>query len=391
MGEGAFLSINTLEYERGKLRDFLPDFLCSRCDPARRRKPFEVFWNSWIRSLFYPLTSIQRRRRYRLCSALFKEGSVTPQATIRALAEHVKAAVFPHLGTWRARKVTGIASSGDATFDIDDIAEGAVETFLRDHALNVAYYSEDRGLVRPFPDREPEGILVIDPIDGTRGAIAGFEACVVSVAWADPVPDPTMKDVRYAAITEIKGDTTLSASRGEGVEILDRHGNSVRPQLLPTADIPNMAWCQEVVGAPMEYLFEALKEIANATTVRGGFFILNSSAFELTRIVTGQLAAVIDVRNRVMRDFPQTKQDFVRYGGGRLLCLYGYDVAAAALIVQECGGIVTDAWGRSLSDWKLLDTTEPNFGSLIAASNAALHAKLVTAVNDGFSRLTIKS
>ena len=107
---------------------------------------------------------------------------MTPQATIRCLAEHVKTAVFPHLGTWRARKVTGIASSGDATFDIDDIAEAAVEDFLREHALNVAYYSEDRGLVRPFPDQEPEGILVIDPIDGTRGAIAGFEACVVSVA-----------------------------------------------------------------------------------------------------------------------------------------------------------------------------------------------------------------
>lgn len=314
---------------------------------------------------------------------------MTPQVTIRRLAEHVKAAVFPHLGTWRARKVTGIASSGDATFDIDDVAESAVEGFLRDHALNVAYYSEDRGLVRPFPDREPEGILVIDPIDGTRGAISGLEACVVSVAWTDPVPEPAMRDVRYAAITEIKGNLTFSAARGEGMEITDAHGNSIQCSMLPTAEIPNMAWAQEVVGAPMEHLFEAMKEIANATTVRGGFFILNSSAFELTRLVTGQLAAVIDVRNRLMRDFPQTKELFVRHGGGRLLCLYGYDVAAATLIVQECGGIVTDAWGRDLSGWKLLDTTEPNFGSLIAASNAALHAKLVAAVDEGFSRLNI--
>ena len=314
---------------------------------------------------------------------------MTPQATIRALAEHVKAAVFPHLGTWRARKVTGIASSGDATFDIDDIAEGAVEDFLRENAVNVAYYSEDRGLVRPFPDREPEGILVIDPIDGTRGAIAGFEACVVSVAWTDPVPEPTMSDVRYAAITEIKGSLSLSAARGEGVEIIDAHGNTLQPALLPTTDLPNMAWCTEVVGAPMEHLFEALKEIANGTTVRGGFFILNSSAFELTRLVTGQLAAVVDVRNRLMQDFPQTKPLFTRHGGGRLLCLYGYDVAAATLIVQECGGTVTDAWGRDLSGWKLLDTTEPSFGSLIAASNAGLHARLVGAIDEGFARLKI--
>jgi myo-inositol-1(or 4)-monophosphatase len=314
---------------------------------------------------------------------------VTPEATIRALAEHVKAAVFPHLGTWRARKVTGIASSGDATFDIDDIAEDAVEEFLRDHQLNVAYYSEDRGLVRPFPDKEPEGILVIDPIDGTRGAIAGLEGCVVSVAWADPVPSPTMHDVRYAAISEIKGALTLSASRGNGVEIIDAYGNMVQPSLLPTVEIPNMAWAQEVVGAPMEHLFTALKEIANATTVRGGFFILNSSAFELTRLVTGQLAAVIDVRNRLLVDFPQTRQEFLRHGGGRLLCLYAYDVAAAALIVHECGGVVSDAWGRPIDDLKLLDTTEANFGSLIAAANTTLHGKLVNAIDDGFKQLAI--
>jgi myo-inositol-1(or 4)-monophosphatase len=312
---------------------------------------------------------------------------VTPQATIRALAEHVKAAVFPHLGTWRARKVTGIASSGDATFDIDDIAEAAVEEFLRENGLNVAYYSEDRGLVRPFPNREPEGVLVIDPIDGTRGAIAGFEACVVSIAWADPVPEPAMRDVRYAAITEIKGSLTLSAARGEGMQILDGHGNAIQPSLLPTPEIPGMAWSLGVVGAPMEYIFDALKEITDSTTVRGGFFILNSSAYELTRLVTGQMAAVVDVRNRLLRDFPQTKKDFVRHGGGRLICLFGYDVAAATLIVQECGGIVTDGWGRDLSGWRLLDTTEPHFGSLIAASNSGLHSRLVTAIDQGFARL----
>jgi len=312
---------------------------------------------------------------------------VTPQETIRALAAHVKNAVLPHLGTWRARKVTGTAHSGDATFDIDDIAEGAVEQFLRDHGLNVAYYSEDRGLVRPFSDREPEGILIIDPIDGTRGAVAGFEACVVSVAWTDYTPEPTLADVRYAGITEIKGGLTYSAERGGGAQIVDGAGNAVPLFLAPTTEIPDMAWTLEVVGAPMELLFQALRDLANPTTVRGGFFILNSSAYELTRLVTGQLAGVVDVRNRLLKDFPQTREQFRIYGGGRLLSLYGYDVAGAALIAQEAGCILTDAWGRDLSDWKLLDTTEPNFGSLIAASNATLHARLLEAINTGFQEL----
>ncbi|HZT41934.1 MAG TPA: inositol monophosphatase family protein [Chthonomonadaceae bacterium] len=313
---------------------------------------------------------------------------MTPQETIRALANAVKVAVLPHLGTWRSRKVTGIASSGDATFDIDETAEAAVEQFIREQGLNVAYYSEDRGLVRPFPDREPDGILIIDPIDGTRGAVAGFEACVVSVAWADYTPEPKLGDVRYAGITEIKGSRTFSAERGSGTQIVDADGNIIAPFLAPTAEIPDMAWSLEVVGAPMDLIFSALRDLANPTTVRGGFFILNSSAFELTRLVTGQLAGVIDVRNRLLKTFPQTRELFRTYGGGRLVCLYGYDMAAAALIAQEAGCLLTDAWGHDLSGWPLLDTSEPNFGSLIAASNATLHARLLAAIDSGFENLT---
>lgn len=313
---------------------------------------------------------------------------MTPQETIRALAAQVKNAVYPHLGTWRARKVTGVASSGDATFDIDDIAEEAVETFIREEGLNVAYYSEDRGLIQPFPDRVPEGVLIIDPIDGTRAAIAGLESCVVSVAWADYKAGPTVADVRYAGITEIKGNLTFSAERGGGFEIVDGQGNAVTPLLSPTTEIRNMAWCLETVGAPLDLLFQAIGELASETTVRGGFFLLNSSAYELTRLVTGQMAAVIDVRTRLLRDFPQTRPRFLSYGSaGRPHSLYGYDVAGAALIAREAGCVLSDGWGRDLSGWNLLDNSEANFGSLIAASNATLHDALVAAIDESFARL----
>ncbi len=303
---------------------------------------------------------------------------------IRGLALAVKEAVLPHLGTWRSRRVMGIAASGDPTFSIDEIAEHAVEQYLRDNDINVAYYSEDKGLVHLYEGREPEGILVIDPIDGTRGAIAGFEACVVSVAWTDYKPAPTLSDVRYASITEIKGNLTFTAVRGQGVEIVDSAGKSVSPFLAPTTEIPSMAWTLGTVGAPLDLVFQIVKEIANPTTLRGGFFVLNSSAYEITRLVTGQLASVIDVRTRLLREFPETREIFRECGGGRLVSLFGYDVAAAALIAAEAGCVVTDAWGRDMSQWNLLDTSESNFGSLIVASNANLHAQLVAKIDAGF-------
>lgn len=309
------------------------------------------------------------------------------QETLAALVAHVKAAVLPHLGTWRSRKVTGIAASGDATFDIDEIAEKAVEEFILNHALPLAYYSEDRGLVRPLADMNTEGLLIIDPIDGTRGAIAGFEACVVSAAWTDYIPKPTLSDVKYAAITEIKGDLTFTAERGQGAHIVDSYGKTKQITLSPTASLTDMAWTLEVVGAPLELVFNVVADLANPTTVRGGFFILNSSAYELTRLLTGQLAGIVDVRTRLLRTFPKTREKFRECGGGRLLSLYGYDVAAAALIALEAGCIVTDAWGNSLMGWNLLDTSESNFGSLIAASNSTLHNQIMQSVEHGFEKM----
>ena len=55
-----------------------------------------------------------------------------------------------------------------------------MEHFLAERAPEVAFYSEDRGLVTPAGDAE--WVLVVDPIDGTRPAMAGFEAACVSVA-----------------------------------------------------------------------------------------------------------------------------------------------------------------------------------------------------------------
>lgn len=108
---------------------------------------------------------------------------MNPQEIILALTKHIRDTVRPHLGALQSRKVSGTAASGDATFAIDDIAEDAVVAFIEHHKLSVALYSEDKRL-REF-GASPEAVLVIDPIDGTRPAVAGFEAGVVSVAWAN--------------------------------------------------------------------------------------------------------------------------------------------------------------------------------------------------------------
>ena len=312
---------------------------------------------------------------------------MTPQETVLALTRHIRDTVRPHLGAWHGRQISGTAASGDATFGIDEIAEEAIVSFIEREKLSIAYYSEDKGLIE-F-GASPEAVLIIDPIDGTRPAIAGFEACVVSVAWANYAPNVTMGDVRFGCIGEIKNDDLFWAARGQGAHWIGPGGEEKAARLLPITEIAKAPLTFEVVARPFEWIGVALGEIIDASSMTGGCFLFNSTAFSLTRLMTGQLAASMDIGNRILRDYPQSRERFLALGFGKPIGLFAYDIAAAALIAQEAGAIVTDAYGNSLDTTKLLDTSEPNLQSVLSASTPELHQKLLAALNSGISRLTI--
>ena len=311
---------------------------------------------------------------------------MTPQETVLAMTRHIRDTVRPHLGAWHGREISGTAASGDATFAIDEIAEDAIVSFIEREKLSIAYYSEDKGLIE-FGS-SPEAVLVIDPIDGTRPAIAGFEQCVVSVAWADYTADLTLGDVRFGCIGEIKQDDLFWAERGRGAHWIGPDGAEKAPRLLPVTEFAKAPISFEVVARPFEWIGTALGEIVNASSMTGGCFLFNSTAFSLTRLITGQLAASIDIGNRILRDFPASRARFLELGLGKPIGLFTYDIAAAALIAQEAGAVVTDAYGRSLDKTRLLDTTEASLQSILGASSPALHEALVAALDRGIGRLS---
>ncbi len=312
---------------------------------------------------------------------------MTTQDTVIALTKHIRDTVRPHLGAWHGRQISGTANSGDATFAIDDIAEDAIVSFIEREKLSIAYYSEDKGLLE-F-GTHPEGVVIIDPIDGTRPAVAGFESCVVSVAWAAYTPHVTMGDVRYGCIAEIKGDNLFFAERGHGAAWTGTDGQTLPLRLLPIEDITSAPLSFEAVARPFEWLGVALAEIVNTASTRGGCFLFNSTAYSLTRLLTGQLAACLDIGARILQDYPQTRPRYVQLGRGTPIGLFTYDIAAAALIATEAGAIVTDAYGHSLDPTPLLDTGEANLKTILAASTPALHAALLREIDSGLGRLAV--
>src|SRR5438874_8390055 len=116
------------------------------------------------------------------------------------------------LGSHAGRAHGYAGAGGDVTFAIDEEAEAMIEPFLAERAPDVAFYSEDRGLVG-----DGDHVLVIDPIDGTRPAMAGLEACCVSVAAAPLRDDVTMGEVAIGCVVEIPTGGVFLAERGKGL------------------------------------------------------------------------------------------------------------------------------------------------------------------------------
>ncbi len=301
------------------------------------------------------------------------------------LTKYIRNIVRPHLGAWQGREISGTAASGDVTFHIDDIAEEAIVSYLERCGLSIAYYSEDKGLIK-F-GASPEAVLVIDPIDGTRPAVAGYECCVVSVALADYKDGVTMGDVRFGCIAEIKSNNVFFAETGQGAHWFGDNDVEKPLRLLPITDLREAPVTFEIVARPIKLLTTVLEDVINNSALKGGCFVFSSSAFSLTRLITGQLGAALDVGNRILRDRPDFRNQFVELGHGKTIGIFSYDIAAAALIAREAGAIVTDAYGRSLDSVPLLDTSESNQHSMIGASNAELHKKILESIEIGMRRL----
>jgi myo-inositol-1(or 4)-monophosphatase len=291
-----------------------------------------------------------------------------------------------HLGAHAGRDHVGAdggrGEGGDVTFAIDERAESLMESFLAEREPDVAFYSEDRGMVMPA-GHDPAWVLIVDPIDGTRPALAGFESACVSVAAAPLEGDPTMGDVAAGCIVEIKSGALFSAERGGGLD--------PAPRLSANTELQRMFWCYGLRGRPARETVEVLAELIDASSVGGATFDLGSATYDMTRIATGQVDAYVEPGPRMVADVAGLRAEFERVGGGAVLNNSPYDLAAVALCLEEAGAVVSDAYGQPLAPRPLLGSGAEFQISCVAASNRDLHGKICAAIEAGIGRLAALS
>lgn len=300
---------------------------------------------------------------------------------VRHLALALREQVRPLLGSHAARAhEPEAAAGGDVTFAIDAHAEELLRSFLADRAPGVAFYSEDAGLVLPS-GRTPQTVLVVDPVDGTRPALAGLESCCVSVAAAPYGETVSMGDVQIGCVVEIPSGRVFLAERGAGLV----EGGPAR---LSANERPErMFWTFGFRGRPARPLTEVLAQLIDTSSVGGATFDLGSACFDTMCVVDGRLDAYVEPGPLLVEEVPGMRAQFERVGNGSVLNNSPYDLAAAVLIAQEAGAVVTDARNRSFDDRPLLGSAAEFQMSVAIAANRALHEQIVKEVAMGIERL----
>ncbi|MEA2493405.1 MAG: monophosphatase [Thermoleophilaceae bacterium] len=299
---------------------------------------------------------------------------------VRELALALRDRVAPQVGSHAARAHAGDAVGGDVTFAIDADAEEFLSQFLAERAPDVAFYSEDAGLVVPSAGKA-QHVLVVDPVDGTRPALAGLESCCVSVAAAPYGDDVSMADVSVGCVVEIPSARVFLAERGVGLV------EGGPPRLSANERLERMFWTFGFRGRPARPLVEVLGDLIDVSSVGGACFDLGSACFDTMCVVDGRLDAYVEPGPLLVEQVDGMRQEFERIGGGSVLNNSPYDLAAAALIASEAGAVVTDAAGKPFDVRPLLGSAAEFQMSVAIAANRALHEQIVNHVASGLARL----
>jgi myo-inositol-1(or 4)-monophosphatase len=228
----------------------------------------------------------------------------------------------------------------DVTRRVDLFAEEALETALQSREVCARIISEELG-DHVYPEGcEPEFTLIFDPIDGSTNATLGIPFFCSSIAYSPNVAHIAFEDIQASVVATIYGKTYY-AVKGEHAWVdgtqLPREikGKTKRAFSIYT-------YGAHSIPEPLLQFFTGNRK----KVIR----VLGSIAMEICLVAEGALDAVIDVRDLVN----------------------GYDIAGAALILKEAGGVITDSEGDELRT----EVGETHNLSLIAALKPEVHTEM---------------
>jgi myo-inositol-1(or 4)-monophosphatase len=229
------------------------------------------------------------------------------------------------------RAPEGRGAGGDRTYYIDRRAEEMIISGLQGLREPLTVVSEEAGMVHLLGGGKT---VLVDPIDGSRNAVAGLPFYGTSIAVAEGT---TVGDVYLAYVINLVNGDAFWAEKYQGAFFLGNRMHCQKDEKLsfiayeaplPMNDLP-----------PIAPLLNAARKSR----------CMGATALDLSYLACGALSV------------------FVTASSSR-----SFDFAGGYLLVKESGGIVTDMQGNELNHIEL-DLKKST--SLLAAGNAGLHNK----------------
>ena len=195
----------------------------------------------------------------------------------------------------------------DFVSEVDRMAEQDIIRTVQRSYPDHAFLAEESGA-----SGDAEYVWIIDPLDGTTNFLHGFPVFCVSIAVMH------RGRLEHGVIFDPLRNELFTASRGAGASVDGRKMRVSDTRLLEKSLLgtgypykPESGW----LDAYMEMLKAAIR--ATAGVRRPG-----AAALDLAYVAAGRLDGFWEIGLNI------------------------WDVAAGALMIQECGGIVTDLAGR---------------------------------------------
>ncbi len=262
------------------------------------------------------------------------------EVCLELIAESQKA-ISPLIGSEDGGKFVKMGADGTPTKLIDSLAEKRVIEVLKTVGRSLLLISEEIGEV-VIGDGQPEVIMVVDPLDGTSNAVKNIPAYGISVAVA-PIIDQnklvTLQDIQIGMVKNYATEEIYTAFKGKGAF---KNGSNIESSMKnDLSQISLGAYVYRMDMNQVEILCKSVRRIR----------IMGAVAIELAYVANGTYDAFVDVKDNL-----------------RIV-----DVAAAKLILEECGCIITDRFGECLkSKLNVLGKT-----SLIATCNSVIHGEIM--------------
>ena len=293
-------------------------------------------------------------------------GSDVLRSSARALLRSagVPRARRPELGA--RRRAVGDGAGGDVTFAVDELAEASWRSSSPSAAPGGWPTTPRIAGWCPRRRRHARADRRSDRRDAAGDGRAGVGLRGGGARAAGRRRAGDARPRRAGCVVEIKTGDWFLARRGAGVPSIRR--------VRVSANARGGRGCSGATGfaaGPARPTVEVLGELIDASSVGGGTFELGSQAFVMTRVVTGQLDAVVEVGSRMIDEVPGLRAEFERIGAGQVLNNSPYDLAAPWLCVVEAGGVVSDGWGEPLDGSRLLGSGHEFQMSSITAGTAA--------------------